>query len=162
MERYCGDNSVRIDNVIFNSVVRVGVARFGDVFYDINLEVAEYLPHATNGSASDMNMATSNGSIHQNESIVNSSAKNMPNIYPLSIAATWKRRRGWWTRRRRLRGMTHPNSITAQASLALQNSNQNWQMIKLYNITIAIAKTADGRVVLYATKGKIKKLDRQK
>lgn len=32
----------------------------------------------------------------------------------------------------------------------------------IYNVTIDIAKTSDGRVVLYATKGKIKKLDRRK
>ena len=60
-ENYRG--KVRIDNVIFNTIVRVGKARFGDVFYDINLEVAEYLPHTTNNSASDMKMATSNDNI---------------------------------------------------------------------------------------------------
>ena len=55
-ENYRG--RVRIDNVIFNTVVRVGKANFGDVFYDINLEVDSYLPHASN-SASDINESTS-------------------------------------------------------------------------------------------------------
>ena len=45
-------------NVIFNTIVRVGKANFGDVFYDINLEVDSYLPHTSN-SASDINEPTS-------------------------------------------------------------------------------------------------------
>ena len=38
----------------------------------------------------------------------------------------------------------------------------NAQNGKIYNITIDIAKTSDGRVVLYATKGKIKKVGQAK
>ena len=79
-ENYRG--KVRIDNVIFNSVVRVGVARFGDVFYDINLEVAEYLPHANNSSASDMNMATSNNSIPRSSEKSTPSSKKSYNLTP--------------------------------------------------------------------------------
>ncbi len=56
---------VRIDNVIFNTVVRIGVANFGEVFYDISIEVDKYLPHTK--SASDINMSTSiDNSIPQN------------------------------------------------------------------------------------------------
>ena len=62
-ENYRG--RVRIDNVIFTSIVRVGKAKFGDVFYDINLEVDSYLPH-TNSGASDIKESTSNHSIAQN------------------------------------------------------------------------------------------------
>ena len=68
-------NDVRISpfesNVIFDYVVRAGKARFGDVFYDINLEVASYLPRAD--STSDIYMATSNDNrIAQNEPAVKS------------------------------------------------------------------------------------------
>ena len=67
-ENYRG--KVGIDNVIFNTVVRVGKANFGNVFYDINLEVDSYLPHTK--SASDINESTSfNNRIPQNESTVN-------------------------------------------------------------------------------------------
>lgn len=55
---------VGIDNVIFNYVIRSGKARFGDVFYDINLEVDQILPR-TNG-ASGIKRSTSNKSISQN------------------------------------------------------------------------------------------------
>ena len=73
-ENYRG--KVRIDNVIFNSIVRVGVAPFGEVFYDINLEVAEYLPHTNQNSASDMKMATSyNNSIPQKSDLSTDLAK---------------------------------------------------------------------------------------
>ena len=72
-ENYRG--RVRIDNVIYNTNVRVGKANFGDVFYDINLEVDSYLPHATS-SASDINESTSNGSISQKSQNSNSSGKN--------------------------------------------------------------------------------------
>lgn len=48
---------VRIDNVIFKTIVRNGVAKFGDVFYDINLEVDTILPHAKD--ASEINVSTS-------------------------------------------------------------------------------------------------------
>ena len=41
-ENYRG--KVRIDNVLFNTVVRAGKTKFGDVFYDINLEVDQILP----------------------------------------------------------------------------------------------------------------------
>ena len=49
---------VRIDNVIFNYIVRVGKTKTKDVFYDINIEVARYLPHAK--GTSDIKSATSN------------------------------------------------------------------------------------------------------
>lgn len=48
---------VGIDNVIFNFVIRSGKAKFGDVFYDINLEVDSILPHAK--SASEISKSTS-------------------------------------------------------------------------------------------------------
>lgn len=60
---------VGIKNVIFNFVIRAGKARFGDVFYDINLEVDQFLPH-TKG-ASEINKSTSNDSITENQAIVN-------------------------------------------------------------------------------------------
>ena len=68
-ENYRG--RVRIDNVIFNTIVRVGKAKFGDVFYDINLEVDSYLPHTN--SASDINESTSS-----NNSISENSEKSTP------------------------------------------------------------------------------------
>ena len=68
-ENYRG--RVRIDNVIFNTIVRVGKAKFGDIFYDINLEVDSYLPH-TNNSASDINESTSMNSIPENSEKSNS------------------------------------------------------------------------------------------
>ncbi len=48
---------VGIDNVVFNFVIRSGKAKFGDVFYDINLEVDHILPHAN--SASEITESTS-------------------------------------------------------------------------------------------------------
>ena len=42
--------------MIFNYIVRVGKAKYGDVFYDINLGVDSYLPHAK--GASDINEST--------------------------------------------------------------------------------------------------------
>ena len=60
---------VRIDNVIFNYVIRVGQANKFNGFHDINLEVAEYLPHTAKNSASDMNKATSINSIPQNSDL---------------------------------------------------------------------------------------------
>ncbi len=56
---------VGIDNVIFNFVIRSGKAKFGDVFYDINLEVDQYLPHTQKG-ASDIKGSTSKNSIRNN------------------------------------------------------------------------------------------------
>ncbi len=65
---------VRIDNVIFNTVVRIGVAKFGEVFYDINIEVDKYLPHTK--SASDINMSTSiDNSISQNSDLSTDNTK---------------------------------------------------------------------------------------
>lgn len=52
---------LRIDNIIFNYVVRAGKAEFGDVFYDINLEVDQILPHTN--SASGIKRSTSKHSI---------------------------------------------------------------------------------------------------
>ena len=72
-ENYRG--RVRIDNVIFNTIVRVGKAKFGDIFYDINLEVDSYLPH-TNNSASDINEPTSMNSIPETSEKSNSFSKN--------------------------------------------------------------------------------------
>ena len=42
-ENYRG--RVGIDNVIFNYVIRAGKTSFGDIFYDINVEVDQILPH---------------------------------------------------------------------------------------------------------------------
>ncbi len=61
---------VGIDNVIFNYVIRSGKAEFGDVFYDINLEVDQILPHIKD--ASEIKKSTSiDNNLPQNESIVN-------------------------------------------------------------------------------------------
>lgn len=60
---------VSIDNVLFNTIVRVGVTDFGNVFYDINLEVDQYLPRAK--SVSDINKSTSDNSIPKTEENVN-------------------------------------------------------------------------------------------
>ena len=54
---------VGIDNVIFNYVIRSGKAKFGDVFYDINLEVDQILPHTN--SASEIKESTSKNSLSQ-------------------------------------------------------------------------------------------------
>ena len=68
-ENYRG--RVRVDNVIFNTVVRVGVADFGNVFYDINLEVDTILPHAKGASEIKNRVSTSNDSVSQGETSVN-------------------------------------------------------------------------------------------
>lgn len=52
----------------------VGKANFGDVFYDINLEVDQYLPH-TDKDASDINRSTSDDSIPDSTENVNDSSK---------------------------------------------------------------------------------------
>ena len=62
---------VRVDNVIFNTVVRVGVADFGNVFYDINLEVDTILPHAKGASEIKNRVSTSNDSVSQGAAAVN-------------------------------------------------------------------------------------------
>lgn len=78
-ENYRG--KVRIDNVIFNTIVRVGKANFGNVFYDINLEVDSYLPHASN-SASDINEPTSTYNIiPKNNDLSTDSAKKSENNF---------------------------------------------------------------------------------
>jgi hypothetical protein len=61
---------VGIDNVIFNYIVRVGKTSFGDVFYDINLEVDQILPHTK--SASEIKKSTSVNSLSQIPENVNS------------------------------------------------------------------------------------------
>lgn len=61
---------VGIDNVIFNYIVRVGKTSFGDVFYDINLEVDQILPHTK--SASEIKKSTSINSLSQIPENVNS------------------------------------------------------------------------------------------
>ena len=65
---------VGIDEVVFNYIVRIGKTDFGDVFYDINLEVDSYLPHVKN-DASDINEPTSNNSIPDSSEKVNSETK---------------------------------------------------------------------------------------
>ena len=62
-----------------NAIVRVGKAKFGDIFYDINLEVDSYLPH-TNNSASDINESTSMNSIPENTEKSNSFDKKLQKI----------------------------------------------------------------------------------
>ena len=61
---------VGIDNVIFYYIVRVGKTSFGDVFYDINLEVDQILPHTK--SASEIKKSTSINSLSQTSENVNS------------------------------------------------------------------------------------------
>jgi len=56
---------VGIDNVIFNFVIRAGKTKFGDIFYDINLEVDHHLPHTKDG-ASGINRSTSKDSVRNN------------------------------------------------------------------------------------------------
>ncbi len=80
---------VGIDNVIFNFIIRAGKARFGDIFYDINLEVDQILPHAK--GASEIKGSTSNDNVPQNDTVVNnhsmpveekySSADEKSNLY---------------------------------------------------------------------------------
>lgn len=41
---------VRIDDTMFNYVVRAGRKNADNIFYDINLEDASYLPHAKSGA----------------------------------------------------------------------------------------------------------------
>ncbi len=53
---------VGIDNVIFNYIIRAGKAKWGDVFYDINLEVDQYLPHVRMNT-SDIKKSTSSDAI---------------------------------------------------------------------------------------------------
>ena len=74
---------VRIDNVIFNYVIRSGKAKFGDVFYDINLEVDQILPRTKD--ASEIKKSTSKNSISQNEE--NATSKSITNdIYGKDIS----------------------------------------------------------------------------
>ena len=63
---------VGIDNVIFNFVIRAGKAKFGDIFYDINLEVDSILPH-TDG-ASEIQKSTSKDRISQESNPVNTNS----------------------------------------------------------------------------------------
>lgn len=61
---------VRIDNVIFDYIIRVGQAQKFNGFHDINLEVAQYLPHATKSDTSDIKGATPNNKIpHSNKNV---------------------------------------------------------------------------------------------
>lgn len=62
---------MRVDNVIFNTVVRVGKASFGNIFYDINLEVDTILPHASSASEKLKNVSTSDDNIPQINGVVN-------------------------------------------------------------------------------------------
>ena len=73
-ENYRG--RVGIDNVIFNFVIRAGKAQFGDVFYDINLEVDQILPH-TKG-ASEIKESTSKHNIP-------TSSENVKKIFVFEI-----------------------------------------------------------------------------
>lgn len=68
-ENYRG--RVKVDNVIFNTIVRVGVADFGNVFYDINLEVDAILPHIQDASEIK-SVSTPNNSLTQKNDTVNS------------------------------------------------------------------------------------------
>lgn len=59
---------VGIDETIFKYIVRVGKAKNGMIFYDINLEVDVRVPHAK--STSPIKSSTSNNSIHNsNENV---------------------------------------------------------------------------------------------
>ena len=54
-----------IDNVIFNTIVIIGETNSDDLFYDINLEVDQILPHNTpfDSTASEIKKSTSNNRI---------------------------------------------------------------------------------------------------
>jgi len=74
---------VRIDNVIFKYIVRLGKANFGEVFYDINLEVDSYLPRSKNAVSDIKKESTSDLNIPQN--IINVNKKTdvgsqVPNV----------------------------------------------------------------------------------
>ena len=69
-----------IDDTIFNYVVRVGEASFGNVFYDINLEVDSYLPHAESASDIKGNESTSTLMISDSGENVNSKLQNSEEI----------------------------------------------------------------------------------
>lgn len=61
---------VRIDNVIFDYIIRIGQAKEFNGFHDINLEVAQYLPHVTKSNTSDIKGATPNNKIpHSNKNV---------------------------------------------------------------------------------------------
>ena len=62
---------VRVDNVIFNTVIRVGKTSFGNIFYDINLEVDTILPHASGASEKSKNVSTSSNNVPQINGVVN-------------------------------------------------------------------------------------------
>ena len=65
---------VGIDNTIFRYIVRVGVAKNGKVFYDINLEVDVKVPDAKK-HVSHKNTSTSKNNYTQNAENVNTSAE---------------------------------------------------------------------------------------
>lgn len=71
---------VRIDDVIFNSIVRVGMTEKDNIFYDINLEVDSTVPR-TNNSASQISKSTSiDTTISQDNTDVNTySMQNQEN-----------------------------------------------------------------------------------
>ena len=84
---------VRIDDVIFNSIVRVGMAEKDNIFYDINLEVDSTVPR-TNNSVSQISKSTSiDTTISHDNSDVNT--YNTQNPYPQLKTATWKRHKLW-------------------------------------------------------------------
>ena len=68
---------VRIDNVIFNTVVRAGKTKFGDVFYDINLEVDQILPRGKTVSEIKKSTSTDN-TVTQKSPSVNSILSENP------------------------------------------------------------------------------------
>ena len=73
---------VRIDNVIFDYIIRVGQAQKFNGFHDINLEVAQYLPHATKSDTSDIKGATPNNKIpHSNKNVNPSDEISSENSY---------------------------------------------------------------------------------
>ena len=75
---------VRIDDTTFNYVVRAGRKNADNIFYDINLEVASYLPHAKSG-ASDIKMATSDvNSVSQKSETVNTHSMQNGKKYAVS------------------------------------------------------------------------------
>ncbi len=65
---------------MFNYVVRVGKTNTDNIFYDINLEVASYLPHANKIDASDT--TTSKDSVSQRNKTVNSNYMQNGEIRP--------------------------------------------------------------------------------
>ena len=68
---------IRIDDVILNTIVRVGKTSEQNIFYDINLEVDTSLPHTDSASENLKFVSTSNdNNISQTNPKVNTFDEN--------------------------------------------------------------------------------------